>query len=123
MAIHRALRHGDVRFLWDLLRALPAAAELEGDPEEAGRDLTQVHALLADAIGSGEGAEAEALRPLYLDYLKKHAVLSGGYEPIPQIPGHRGPLPLSPPGPGRRNPLPRGASFPANPSERQIRAA
>lgn len=73
MAIHRALRHGDVRFLWDLLRVLPAAAELEGDPEEAGRDLTQVHALLADAIGSGEGAEAEALRPLYLDYLKKHA--------------------------------------------------
>jgi len=73
MAIHRALRHGDVRFLWDLLRVLPAAAELEGDPEEAGRDLTQVHALLADAIGSGEGAEADALRPLYLDYLKKHA--------------------------------------------------
>ena len=76
LAMHRALRHGDVRFLWDLLRALPAAAELEGDPEEAGRDLTQVHALLSDAIGSGEGAEAEALRPLYLDYLRKHAGLS-----------------------------------------------
>ena len=76
LAMHRALRHGDVRFLWDLLRALPAAAELEGDPEEAGRDLTQVHALLSDAIGSGEGAEAEALRPLYLDYLKKHGKLS-----------------------------------------------
>jgi len=90
LAMRRALRHGDVRFLWDLLRVLPAAAELEGDPEEAGRDLTQVHALLADAIGSGEGAEAEALRPLYLDYLKKHAELSavsGGHKPAPQTPG------------------------------------
>jgi hypothetical protein len=74
LAIHRALRHGDVRFLWDLLRALPAAAQLEGDQEESARDLTQVSALISDAIGSGEGAEAEALRPLYLDYLKKHGV-------------------------------------------------
>jgi hypothetical protein len=72
LAIHRALRHGDGHFLWELLRALPAAAELEGDPEEAGRDLTQVSALIADVLDSGKGAEAEALRPLYLDYLKKH---------------------------------------------------
>jgi hypothetical protein len=94
MAIHRALRHGDVRFLWDLLRTLPAAAELEGDPEEAGRDLTQVHALLADAIGSGEGAEAEALRPLYLDYLRRHSALWGAWT-NPQPPGRRGiPSPL-----------------------------
>ena len=72
LAVHRALKHGDVRFLWDLLRALPAAAELEGDPEEAGRDLTQVSAMLADLIDSRRGAEAEALRPLYLDYLRRH---------------------------------------------------
>ena len=72
MAMRHALRHGDVHFLWELLRALPAAAEIKGDPEEAGRDLTQVSALIDDAIGSGEGAEAEALRPLYLDYLSKH---------------------------------------------------
>jgi len=72
MAMRRALRHGDVRFLWELLRALPVAAQIEGDPEEAGRDLTQVSALIDDALGSGKGAEAEALRPLYLDYLRKH---------------------------------------------------
>jgi hypothetical protein len=72
MAMHRALRHGDVRFLWDLLRALPAAEQLEGDQEESARDLTQVSALISDALGSGEGAAAEALRPLYLDYLSKH---------------------------------------------------
>jgi hypothetical protein len=61
-----------VRFLWDLLRALPAAAEIEGDPEEASRDLVKVSALISDALDSGRGAEAEALRPLYLDYLSKH---------------------------------------------------
>ena len=31
-------------------------------------------ALLADAIDSGKGEVAEALRPLYLDYLEKHGV-------------------------------------------------
>jgi hypothetical protein len=71
LAIHRALRHGDARFLWDLLRALPAAAQLQGDQEESARDLTQVSALISDALGSGDGTEAEALRPLYMDYLKK----------------------------------------------------
>ena len=72
MAIHHALRHADAGFIWDLLRALPAAAQIEGNPEEAGRDLTQVSALISDALGSGKGAAAEALRPLYLDYLRKH---------------------------------------------------
>jgi hypothetical protein len=71
LAINRALRHGDVRFVWDLLRALPAAAQLEGDQEESARDMTQVSALISDALGSGEGPEAEALRPLYLDYLRR----------------------------------------------------
>jgi hypothetical protein len=78
MAIGRALRHGDVRFLWDLLRALPAAAEIEGDPEEASRDLVKVSALISDALDSGRGAEAEALRPLYLDYLRKHQDTEAG---------------------------------------------
>jgi hypothetical protein len=30
--------------------------------------------LLDDAIDSGEGDVAEALRPLYLDYLERHGV-------------------------------------------------
>jgi hypothetical protein len=72
LAMGRALHHGDVRFLWELLRALPAAAEIEGDPDEASRDLVKVSALISDALDSGRGSEAEALRPLYLDYLRKH---------------------------------------------------
>jgi len=38
----------------------------------AGRDITKVSVLLSDAINSGDGEIAEALRPLYLDYLVKH---------------------------------------------------
>jgi hypothetical protein len=74
MAVRRALHHLDVEFLWELLRAIPAAEASEGHDAEAGRDITKVSALLADAIDSGKGDEAEALRPLYLDYLEKHGV-------------------------------------------------
>ena len=71
-AVHRALHHADVKFLWDLLREIPAAEEIAGHPAEAGADLTQVSALIGDAVGSGEGEVADALRPIYIDYLKKH---------------------------------------------------
>jgi len=72
LAVRRALRHLDVEFLWELLRAIPAAEASEGRPIEAGRDITKVSALISDAIDSGEGDVAEALRPLYLDYLTRH---------------------------------------------------
>jgi hypothetical protein len=72
LAVRRAVRHVDVEFLWELLRALPAAEASEGHPAHAGRDITKVSALIADAIDSGEGDMGEALRPLYLDYLTKH---------------------------------------------------
>jgi hypothetical protein len=71
-AVRRALHHADVAFLWELLRAIPAAEASEGHDSEAGRDITKVTSLLDDAIDSGEGDLAEALRPLYLDYLVKH---------------------------------------------------
>jgi hypothetical protein len=76
MAVRRALHHGDVEFLWELLRSLPAAEAAEGHPAQAGRDITKVSALIADAIDSGEGDLADALRPLYLDYLVKHGAAS-----------------------------------------------
>ncbi len=72
LAVRRALHHVDVEFLWELLRAIPAAEASEGNSIEAGRDITKVTALLADAISSGKGETAEALRPLYIDYLVKH---------------------------------------------------
>ena len=72
MAVRRALHHLDVEFLWELLRAIPAAEASEGHDAEAGRDITHLSVLLDDAIDSGQGDLAEALRPLYLDYLEKH---------------------------------------------------
>jgi hypothetical protein len=72
LAVRRAVHHLDVEFLWELLRAIPAAEASEGHANEAGRDVTHLSVLLDDAIDSGEGDVAEALRPLYLDYLVRH---------------------------------------------------
>jgi hypothetical protein len=76
LAVKRAVRHVDVEFLWELLRALPAAEASEGHPAHAGQDISKVSALIADAIDSGEGELADSLRPLYIDYLAKHGTSS-----------------------------------------------
>jgi hypothetical protein len=72
MATRRALHHADVEFLWELLRAIPAAEAAEGHPAHAGMDINKVSGLLSDALTSGETDVADALRPLYTDYLLKH---------------------------------------------------
>ncbi len=72
LAVHRAIHHADIGFFWELLRTIPAAESLEGEMREAGEDATKVSALLSDALTSGEGDLADALRPLYIDYLRKH---------------------------------------------------
>jgi hypothetical protein len=71
-AVHRAERHMDVKFLWSLLKAIPAAEMLSGDQGEADYDLESSKGLISDAVHSGDGALGEALRPLFLDYLRKH---------------------------------------------------
>lgn len=72
LAVRRALHHADVGFLWQLLRALPAAEALEGDVQESEADAVKVSSLLSAVFGAGENKLADALRPLYLDYLRKH---------------------------------------------------
>ena len=72
MAMRRALHHMDVEFLWKLLRAIPAAETLEGNVAEAVNDRTKISAIIDDALGSGEGEVADALRPLYIEYLRAH---------------------------------------------------
>ena len=91
LAVRRALHHVDVEFFWQLLRAIPAAEASEGHVNEAGRDVTHLSVLLDDAIDSGEGDVAEALRPLYLDYLDKtrRQRLSGADSPDRSAPGKR----------------------------------
>ena len=75
LAMRRALHHADVGFLWKLLSEIPAAEAIEGKPGRSGADMYRISALITDALGSGEGETAEALRPLYLDYLEKHSSL------------------------------------------------
>ena len=72
LAVRRALHHADVGFFWELLRTIPAAESLEGDAAEAGEDATKLSALLSDALTLHDGNLGEELRPVYLDYLRKH---------------------------------------------------
>ncbi len=71
-AISRAERHLDLRFFWSLLRVIPAAQAASGDEGEAEYDIQSSKGLIWDALHSGEGQLAEALRPLFIDYLRKH---------------------------------------------------
>jgi len=71
-AVHRAVRHLDVGFLWHLLREIPAAEAAEGHVDVATGDAIKLSALISDALGAGEGDVAEGLRPLYLTYLEEH---------------------------------------------------
>ena len=73
LAIHRAVTHLDVGFLWSLVKAIPAAEAAAGKTGDAETDVISLSALLSDFVTADEGEEAELLRPLYLDYLSKHA--------------------------------------------------
>jgi len=72
-AVHRAERHLDVKFFWSLLQMIPAAESVSGDAGEAAFDIQASRGLIADALHSGEGELGEAMRPLFIDYLRKHA--------------------------------------------------
>ncbi|MHB8532889.1 MAG: hypothetical protein ACYDC2_09230 [Solirubrobacteraceae bacterium] len=71
-AVHHAERHLDVKFFWSLLRVIPAAKTASGDEGEAEYDIQSSKGLIWDALRSGDGELAEALRPLFLDYLRRH---------------------------------------------------
>jgi len=72
LAVRRARHHLDVGFLWELLRALPAGEVIAGHPDHADADALHLSALIGDTIDAGDPDIVEALRPLYLDYLRKH---------------------------------------------------
>jgi hypothetical protein len=78
-AMSLARRRLDVRFLWDLLESLPAAEAATGNLERAEEDITPTSwaayapvMLIEDLFRTDEGKLADALRPLYIDYLLKH---------------------------------------------------
>jgi hypothetical protein len=71
-AVRRAVHHLDVGFLWQLLREIPAGEAIAGHPDNARADAVKISSLISDALGSGNDDVADSLRPLYLDYLRKH---------------------------------------------------
>jgi hypothetical protein len=73
-AIKLAVSRRDVRFLWRLLREIPAAQAAAGDLRRGETDIVRATALISDFLQSGEGDVAEALRPLYLEYLRADPV-------------------------------------------------
>ena len=68
-AVSVAAKHLDVRFFWRLFGALPAAEAAIGEEDEAAQDVTTLRGRLNDLTHAGEGELADALRPLYIDYL------------------------------------------------------
>jgi hypothetical protein len=74
LAVHRAEHHLDVKFLWDLLRELPAAEVGAGRTDLAEADALHLSELIGAALDSGDEDLAESLRPFYLNYLRQHHV-------------------------------------------------
>ena len=73
LAVRRAVKHVDVGFLWDLVKAVPVAEAAAGHIGEAESDVVKLSALITDVVtADDEKPVADALRPLYLDYLTKH---------------------------------------------------
>ncbi len=71
-AIRRAEKHLDVKFFWSLIKTIPAAEAMSGDEGEAEYDIQSSKGLILDALHSGDGQLGQALRPVFLDYLRKH---------------------------------------------------
>ena len=51
---------------------IPAAETVSGDEGEAEYDIQSSKGLISDAVHSGDGELGEALRPVFIDYLRKH---------------------------------------------------
>ncbi len=73
-AVKLAEHRLDVAFLWRLIKSIPAAEAAAGHLREAEADVAvgDLLPLIHDAHHADEGDLADALRPLYIDYLEKH---------------------------------------------------
>jgi len=71
-AVDLAKSRHDLVWLWRLMRMIPAAEASIGDREEADMDIASTVTVIHDYVHAGEGALADALRPMYLEYLLEH---------------------------------------------------
>ncbi|MET7773495.1 hypothetical protein [Nocardia sp. NPDC005366] len=72
-AVKLAVRHGDVKFLWQLLTSIPAAEAAAGNTGESEADIKWVLPMIDDYFHAGDGDIAEVLRPFYLEYLSERS--------------------------------------------------
>jgi hypothetical protein len=73
-AVKLAERRLDVGFLWRLIKTIPVAEAAAGNLDEAKADIAvgDLVPLFADMDHADEGELADALRPLYIEYLEQH---------------------------------------------------
>jgi hypothetical protein len=72
-AVARATKHLDVKFLWNLMKLVPAAEAGAGEEGQADYDVAHWSGQVADTFRDDDGRLSDALRPVYLDYLEQHA--------------------------------------------------
>jgi hypothetical protein len=71
-AVKRAEKHLDVKFLWNLMKMVPAAEASVGQADQADYDVLHWSGQVADTFRDDDGALSDALRPVYIDYLLEH---------------------------------------------------
>ncbi|KUP96300.1 hypothetical protein [Thermobifida cellulosilytica] len=73
-AVELARKRWDVGYLWELVEHIPGAEAVAGRPEAGRVGATKASVLFSQLLAEREGDRQlrEALRPLYLDYLRKH---------------------------------------------------
>jgi hypothetical protein len=71
-AVSLAKHRLDVGFYWRLLKAIPVAEVATGDLDESEADVINPLDQLNDLTEAGQGELADALRPMYIDYIEEH---------------------------------------------------
>ena len=71
-AVKHARRHANVKFIWNLMKAVPAAEAAVGEFDEAHDDVQSVFGHFDDMRRSREGEVADLLRPMYIEYILEH---------------------------------------------------
>ena len=67
-----AKKRVDVGFFWRLLEAAPAAEAAAGHGDEANQDILSLAQRVADVVKPDSPEEADAFRPIYIEYLQQH---------------------------------------------------
>ena len=73
-AFHKAERHADLGFFWDLVKHLPAAADLEADDGSLGGlsgGIAETVELVRELLGKDLGDYEPIIRARYIEYLNE----------------------------------------------------